>query len=77
MLLPVNEGSKHWVGGHRGEGAIDGVLNSGRAVCKSIMNVRVIEMEKKGVITARENRPAQEGIRRTEESPIINLTQEN
>ena len=74
VLLPVNEGSKHWVGGHRGEGAID---NSGRAVCKAIMNVRVIEMEKKGVITARENRPAQEGIRRTEESPIINLTQEN
>ena len=48
VLLPVNEGSKHWVGGHRGEGAIDGVLNSGRAVCKSIMNVRVNEMEEKG-----------------------------
>ena len=48
MLLPVNEGSKHWIGGHRGEDAIDGVLDSDSAVRGSIMNVRVNEMEEKG-----------------------------
>ena len=77
VLLPVNEGSKHWVGGHRGEDAIDGVLDSNSAVCGFIMIVRVNEMKKMGVVAARESRLAQEGIRRTKELPTIYLTQGN